>query len=153
VNEVDISTAEIEAPFWLGACRRFAEAVLEARSIRNWEVSILLCNDSFITNLNERYRGVKAPTDVLSFSQLKGDSGRSAPGGRGATAAGDIVISLDTMRRNARENAQAEEMELKRLLIHGILHLQGINHPEEGDSEMIALQELILSSLAEVRIF
>jgi len=151
VNEVDLAMADGEAPDWLGACRRFVEAVLEALGIHDWEVSILFCNDRFSAALNERYRGVKAPTDVLSFAQLAPEI--AAAEGRGPAPAGDIVISLETMKRNARENYEPEEMELKRLLIHGILHLRGMDHSAEGDSEMMGIQERILSSLASLPIF
>jgi len=93
---------------------------------------------------------VDSATDVLSFSQ------RLAEGQLNARSmyqpAGDIVISLDTMARNAGERRISEEEELKRLLIHGILHLEGMDHPDE-QSEMIRTQESILTRLKKEKLF
>jgi probable rRNA maturation factor len=128
-------------------CRRFAAAALRELGAADWELSILVCTDPFIRSLNRRYRGLDEPTDVLSFSQ------DSPPGARGQRkVAGDIVISLDTLARNAEREGESRETELKRLLIHGMLHLQGLDHPEEGDSEMLRLQESLLERLREKRI-
>jgi probable rRNA maturation factor len=153
VNNIDVSTTGVEMPSWIAGCGDFVAAVLKERGIGDWEVSILLCDDRFIQDLNERYRGVKAPTDVLSFAQLMPDSPpiRNNPGQN--SVAGDIVISVDTLKRQAIENDQQEETELKRLLIHGILHLQGFDHPDEGDSQMIGIQEAVLTRLTDVRVF
>ena len=65
--------------------------------------------------------------------------------------AGDVVISLDTLQRNAADNNIAENEELKRLLIHGFLHLKGMDHHEEK-SEMLKIQESILDEFMEEQI-
>ena len=149
MNEVEVASSGIDDPAWLERCRRFAVKVLEARGIDRWELSILLTEDETIRELNRRYRSVDGPTDVLSFSQQPdpnaGDSQDMVP-------AGDIVISLETMSRNARARLIPEEEELKRLLIHGILHLEGMEHGDE-QSEMIGLQESLFSRLKKERIF
>jgi len=156
VNDVEVGSAGLEPPPWRKRLGRFARKVLKARGIRDWELSVLLCDEATIRELNRRYRGLDAPTDVLSFPQH--DSGLLAEGaGTSVTprasqrSAGDIVISLDTMRSNAAGGGVPEEEELKRLVIHGILHLEGMDHPDE-DSEMLALQERILSDLAKERV-
>lgn len=169
MNLVEVNAEAIERPPWAARCAGFARKALRRRGIRNWELSILLCDDLTIRELNRRYRGVDSPTDVLAFSQEAedwpaglpggGNAGdRAAPGGLGAgaapprtRAAGDIVISLETMRRNAASRDLAAEEELKRLVIHGILHLEGLDHPE-GESEMFEVQECILESLRRERI-
>jgi probable rRNA maturation factor len=153
VNNVDVSATGFEAPSWIDGCGGFVAAVLEERGIDDWEVSVLLCDDRFITDLNERYRGIKAPTDVLSFAQLSPDAPAMRPNLNHNSVAGDIVISMDSLKRQAIGNGEKEEIELKRLLIHGILHLQGLEHPDEGDSRMIGIQEQVLARLANVRIF
>jgi probable rRNA maturation factor len=153
LNDIDVSTAGVEAPPWIPACREFISAVLEARGIGDWEVSLLLCDDRFIQDLNLRYRGIEAPTDVLSFPQATPET-PSPPRRRGQNSvAGDIVVSLDALKRQALQNRQPEEAELKRLLIHGILHLQGLDHPPAGGPAMIGIQEEILVRLKDVRIF
>ena len=149
MNEVEVAPSGIAAPSWLQGCRRFAANVLHLREIDGWELSILLTDDRKIRELNKRYRSIDAPTDVLSFAQGEHSAypveGTMIP-------AGDIVISVVTLSRNASERSISEEEELKRLLIHGILHLEGMEHEEEH-SEMIGLQESILNSLKQERIF
>jgi probable rRNA maturation factor len=153
MNEVDVSVEGLPAPDWLAACGDFAAAVLEALGIRDWEISILLCADPFIQELNRKYRGVAAPTDVLSFPQQPASAGET-PGATppGNLAAGDIVISMQTLARNAKAEGEDPETELKRLLVHGILHLQGLDHPEQGQSQMLQTQERLLERLREKRI-
>ena len=112
----------------------------------NTAVTLVIAGDEEIHRLNRQFRQVDAPTDVLSFSQ---DPDRTSPA---TVPAGDIVISVETLRRNAHKHRIPEEEELKRLLIHGILHLEGMDHEDE-QSEMIRLQERVLTDLKKERIF
>ena len=89
------------------------------------EVSVLLTDDAEIRSLNSQYRGIDRPTDVLSFSQLEGDD---LPTGNGPLLLGDIVISLERAREQARDLGVSMEDELHRLFIHGLLHLMGYDH-------------------------
>jgi probable rRNA maturation factor len=157
VNDVEVSSAGLEPPPWARRLARFARRVLRLRNIRNWDLSILLCDDPSIQSLNRRYRKLDAPTDVLAFPQTENPDpqhvGSSAAFSTAARrAAGDVVISLDTMRRNAGSNGVPEEEELKRLLIHGILHLEGMDHQNE-EPDMLVLQERLLSRLKEEKVF
>ena len=147
MNDVEVASAGIDDPGWLKGCKRFASIVLSTRGIDNWELSILLTDDGTIRQLNRHYRQMDAPTDVLSFSQ---DPDTTI--GAGTVPAGDIVISVESSSRNAQARLISEEEELKRLLIHGILHLEGMDHEDE-ESEMIRLQEDILTRLNKERIF
>jgi len=144
VNEIDVAAVGLEVPPWANAAGEFAASVLAELGIEGWELSILLCDDHFSAGLNERYRGESGPTDVLSFSQADEKAARTA--GR-SFLAGDVVICLDALRRNAEGFAQTPETELKRLIVHGILHLRGLDHPAKGESEMLAQQERILARL------
>lgn len=134
-------------------CARFVERVLWRRKLDGWELSVLLCDDRVIRELNRRYRGVDAATDVLSFSQREGPvagaTGATGEGrGRGAVPAGDVVVSIPTLRRNAAQRGIGASEELKRLLIHGILHLEGMDHEgREAQEAMIALQEQLVREL------
>jgi probable rRNA maturation factor len=136
---------------FLRRTRTWTLAALDALGITDWEVSILYCTDDYIQQLNKQYRGKDEPTDVLSF---EGGETAFAKGGKTRTAAGDIVISLDSLKKNCAEFHVAPDEELKRLLIHGILHLKGYDHDDTigeaappGASEMLALQESILHEL------
>ena len=128
-------------------CARFVEKVLRRRNLEGWELSVRLCDDPAIRELNRRYRGVDAVTDVLSFSQREG-AGAAAGSGPGALPAGDVVVSVPTLRRNAARRGIDASEELKRLLIHGILHLEGMDHEAGGRQEpMIVLQEQLVREL------
>ena len=102
----------------------------------------MFCRDAFIHELNKTYRHIDSPTDVLSFEQ--GDEYDDEDGNLRFNA-GDIVISLDSLRSNAETFNVTMNEELKRLLIHGILHLSGMDHSDnDPQQEMLQLQEKIL---------
>ena len=102
----------------------------------SWDLSILICDDSFIRGLNRQYRDKDEATDVLSFEQ--GDSYRD-PEGAERFLAGDIVISLDALARNAEEFGISRDEELRRLIAHGILHLSGMDHEDNDPSRPMLL--------------
>lgn len=102
--------------------RRSARRVLEALRLPDAELSLLLVSDPVMRTLNRDWRGKDRPTDVLSFAQRDGDAG--AP----EQMLGDVVISVDTARRQAAERGESLVRESERLLIHGVLHLLGYDH-------------------------
>lgn len=93
----------------------------------------MLVSDAVMRRLNREWRGTDRTTDVLSFSQREGP-GVAPPG-----LLGDVVISLDTARRQAAERAAPIGLELDRLLIHGVLHLLGYDH-ERSPAEARRMQ-------------
>jgi probable rRNA maturation factor len=116
---------------------------------RQLELSVLLCGDKTITGLNAQYRNINEPTDVLSFNL--GETVQED--GKTVYLPGDIVISLDTLRENAEYFSTNEDEELRRLIIHGILHLDGMDHESNEQNEpMLILQEEILKKLEDKRI-
>jgi probable rRNA maturation factor len=106
--------------------RRLAGRVLRAACPEGADLSVLLVDDAAMTRLNAAWRGRRRPTDVLSFSQVEG-GGPVAPG----VTIGDVVISLETARRQARERGRPLGEEVGALLVHGVLHLLGYDH-EQG---------------------
>jgi probable rRNA maturation factor len=102
--------------------RRSARRVLEALRLPDAELSLLLVSDPVMRELNRDWRGRDRPTDVLSFAQRDGD------GGAPDQLLGDVVISVDTARRQAEERGESLAREGERLLIHGVLHLLGYDH-------------------------
>lgn len=80
------------------------------------EVGVRLMDDAAIQRLNRDFRGHDAPTDVLSF-----------PAGTGRYL-GDLAVSVETARRQAREHGHAVEAEIEILLLHGLLHVLGYDH-------------------------
>ncbi|HUW42233.1 MAG TPA: rRNA maturation RNase YbeY [Rectinemataceae bacterium] len=146
MNAVEISVEGVGTPDWLDRARDFVLAALGRQGKDNWDLSILLCDDAFIRGLNRQYRDRDEPTDVLSFEQ--GDAYRG-PGGEERFLAGDIVISLEALSRNAQEYGIPRDEELRRLLVHGILHLSGMDHEDNSpERPMLRLQEEILAELA-----
>jgi probable rRNA maturation factor len=146
MNRVDVNAGELPLPGWAGAARDYSLKVLEKLGKDNWDLSVFLCDDRYIQSLNAQYRGRDEATDVLSFCLGEtfggeGEERRFLPG--------DIVISLETLEENARYFAIDRDEELRRLLIHGILHLNGMDHTTNEKTEpMLELQEKILADLA-----
>lgn len=153
MNNIEVDAKEVEPPSWISRIAPFCSAVLRSLDIKNWELSLLFCGDHTIRELNSTYRQIDEPTDVLSFSQLEEDD-LPLPGTDGSVYAGDIVISLDTLMRHSVSFKVDEEEELKRLIIHGILHLAGYDHHGVGPEEpMLQLQEQMVNSFSGVKLF
>jgi len=110
------------------------------------EVSLLLTNDKEIQNLNKIFRKFDSPTDVLAFSMSEGSNSFSLPQEIGEYLLGDIIISIETAKKQAKLLGHSLEQELTVLLIHGLLHLLEYDHISREDSEkMKAEEERILS--------
>ena len=141
MNKVLFRAEDIPLPPWAPGVQSFILMVLEHLGRKNWEVSVLFCNNRYIKSLNSQYRNKDEPTDVLSFPL-----GEKSPNGR--YLAGDLVISLEALEENARFFKVSSDEELRRLLVHGILHLSGQDHAtnKEGES-MLKTQEEILTRL------
>jgi probable rRNA maturation factor len=150
MNDVQMRCMGVKPPSWLERVPRFCRRVLDCLGIDGWEISLLLCDRDTMKDLNLRYRGVCGATDILSFAQ--GDDQPGADHTGIPKAAGDIVIALDILKSQASEFKVTEEQELKRLLIHGILHLKGLRHQGSG-SRMIKIQEKIVKTLQKEKIF
>ena len=113
----------------------YAARVLR-KAARRWlldvgyeEVSLSLVSDREMRSLNRHWRGKDKPTDVLSFPL---EEGRHL---------GDVVISLDTARRQAREGGWTLGIELRRLLAHGMLHCAGYDHEKPSDARRMQCAE------------
>lgn len=94
------------------------------------EVGYLFVDDEKILEVNNEYLGHDYYTDIITFDYDEGD-----------VINGDIVISLDTVRTNAEQFGKTYEEELYRVIIHGILHLCGINDKGPGEREIMEAAE------------
>lgn len=94
------------------------------------EIGYMFVNDEKILEVNNEYLGHDYYTDVITFDYCEGD-----------ILNGDIVISLDTVRTNAEKFGKTYEEELYRVIIHGILHLCGINDKGPGEREIMEENE------------
>ncbi len=116
---------EIDLP----AHQQFIDSLLQAAGEQEAELSISIISDDAIQELNQQYRGIDKPTDVLSFSLREGD-----PVGQ-IYALGDIVISIDTAQHQAEAYDHCLTDEINELLFHGFVHLLGHDHDGEGGQE------------------
>ncbi len=103
------------------------------------ELSVLLADDPTIQAMNKTYRGTDEPTDVLSFSQIEGEPFAQPEGA--VPHLGDVLISIDTARRQAVEYAVSLQAEVAHLLVHGVLHLLGYDHEDAADAEVMRRHE------------
>ncbi len=112
------------------------------------EISLLICDNETIHRLNKQYRGVDAPTDVLSFALNEGEDDVQEE----ETALGDIVISMDRAGEQAEEYGHSKEREVAYLAVHGFLHVLGYDHQDEKQKEeMRAAEEEILAACGLTR--
>jgi probable rRNA maturation factor len=108
------------------------------------EVSVLLTTDAAIRRLNRQFRGKNKATDVLSFPAAGVDGDRVAHNHdrKRERLAGDLAISVETARRQSVEQGHALAMEVRILILHGLLHLHGFDH--EKDAGEMARRERTL---------
>lgn len=106
------------------------KAVAATYNRRIGEVGYMFVNDEKILEVNNEYLGHDYYTDVITFDYDEGD-----------IVNGDIIISLDTVRTNAEKFGKQYEDELYRVIIHGILHLCGINDKAPGEREIMETEE------------
>ena len=133
---VDIQRA-IEAPGIPG------DSALESWANTAWqqdqesEVTVRIVDLAEIASLNETYRGKSGPTNVLSFPF-------EAPAGITVPLAGDLVISAEVVEKEAREQHKTLEAHWAHMVVHGILHLQGYDHIDDKDAEIMEDLEIRL---------
>ncbi|MDN5345240.1 MAG: putative rRNA maturation factor [Clostridia bacterium] len=113
------------------------------------EVGLTLVDDAAMQDLNREYRGVDAPTDVLSFALEEAGPGEPAYTDPGADRLlGDIVIAVPTASRQAEQYGHSLAREMAFLAVHGFLHLLGYDHrTAEEAARMEARQEAVLAGM------
>lgn len=108
----------------------WVKAVAASYGCKVGEVAYVFCDDEEILRVNKQYLGHDYYTDIITFDYTEGD-----------TISGDLFISLDTVRTNAEQFGKTYDDELHRVIIHGILHLCGINDKGPGEREMMEAAE------------
>lgn len=117
--------------------RAACETALAHTKRKGVEMAVVLADDAFVRDLNHTYRGQDKPTNVLSF-----------PGEEGGEVLGDVVLALETVEREAREQDKTVKHHAIHLLVHGTLHLLGYDHLRRKEAEsMEALEIKILKKL------
>lgn len=100
-------------------------------------IAYIFCNDEKILEVNRQYLQHDYYTDIITFDYCEDEEVM----GHKNTISGDLFISLDTVRTNAEQQATTYEEELHRVIIHGVLHLVGINDKGPGEREIMEAAE------------
>jgi probable rRNA maturation factor len=135
--------------------RRRAEKMLQHLGLGSAELSIALVDDRTIQALNRAYRRKDKPTDVLAFPLLtpgaQRHAGRSRPKAPLVGLLGDVILSIETARRQARSHRRPLLGELTMLLAHGLLHLLGYDHHTDAEELEMTARTRDLEAAAIVR--
>jgi rRNA maturation RNase YbeY len=140
---VDVDAEGVRLPLPRERVVAIARAVLRAERIPDARLSIAFVDNRRIARLNRRHLAHRGPTDVISFAL-----GRASPND---SLSGDIYIAPDMARRNAIAHRVPIREELTRLVVHGVLHVIGFDHPNGDDrsnSPMWREQERLVRSLS-----
>ena len=136
-NVIDIKMPDIshrETTAWV-------RAVAASYGKRVGDIAYVFCNDDKILEVNRQYLQHDCYTDIITFDYCEGDM-----------LSGDLFISLDTVRTNAEQFGKTYDDELHRVIIHGILHLVGINDKGPGEREIMeAAEDKALTLLSTMR--
>ena len=135
-NETDYKLDDI-----ISSMKEVLEETLEMEKVNNSEFNVILVDNKKIREINKSYRKIDKETDVISFAleDLKDDIKLDT------RVLGDIYISVDKAKEQAKEYGHSEKREFCFLCVHGLLHLLGYDHENKEDEEiMFKKQELIL---------
>jgi probable rRNA maturation factor len=139
--QISIVSHREPEPLDLTAFERLAAFVLDREEAPVYaELSIAVVDLAEMTDLNERYRGIEGPTDVLSFEC---DDLCAADVDEPVTL-GDVVIAPQVAESQAEEYGHTVEEELNLLLVHGVLHLLGYDHEDDEDASVMQARERAL---------
>jgi len=139
---VDVATEGVRIPVARDRVASVAKRVLRAERVRDATVSVAFVTDRRIAALNREHLGHRGPTDVISFG--------FEPIGGATEVVGDVYIAPAVARKNALTHGRSVREELLRLVVHGVLHVVGHDHPEDDSryrSPMWKRQEQLLRTL------
>jgi probable rRNA maturation factor len=138
---VDVSAEDVRVPLARARVAELVRGVLRAEKVRHALVSVAFLDARAMARLNWRHLRHRGPTDVISFGLT------AAPG---APVVGDVYIAPAVVRENARANGRPVREELARVVVHGVLHVLGHDHPageERLASPMWQRQERLVRRL------
>lgn len=137
--EVSVVDEQDDVAVETGVLAELARAVLVSEGIEGpAELSLSFVDEARMAELNERYRGHSGPTDVLSFGM---DEPSEPYGGGAPVMLGDVVICPEVAARNAPYHGHSVREELSLLVVHGVLHLLGMDHEEPAEAEAMEARE------------
>lgn len=139
--EIDITydIDNIEEYFDEDKIKEYVENVLkqekENYNEKDFYVSFLITNNEVIHKINKEYRNMDKPTDVISFAYNETEN--NGP----VEIIGDIIISIDKVKEQAKEFGHSDTREFYYLLTHGMLHILGYDHIIENEKEVMRIKE------------
>lgn len=120
--------------------RNWIKSVIVESGKKCRDINIIFCSDPYLLQMNRQYLGHDYYTDVITFDYCEG-----------VNVSGDIYISVDTVQANAAEYNQTFESELHRVIIHGVLHLLGLDdHSDEQIQQMRGAEDSALAQLEKL---
>jgi probable rRNA maturation factor len=123
------------------AIRRLAARILEDHDRGDADVTVVVASDKLLRELNNAYRGLDAPTDVLSFGASRETARRRGDADGPEAVLGDVVISTDRAAAQAEARGVPFDREMLKLVAHGVLHLLGYDHEDPKERRGMALLE------------
>lgn len=140
--DIDVATVNVRTPMARSAIAEIARGTLRAEGVRDALISVTLVDVATIARLNRTHLGHRGETDVISFQFNR--AARADP------VIGDVYVCPAVARRNADDRRRGVREELARLVIHGVLHVLGHDHPEDDSREtspMWRRQERLVKTL------
>ena len=126
----------------LNAMKKYLKKCLKMENIKNAEFNIILTDNKNIHDINKKYRNIDKETDVISFA-LEDEKDEQFSSKK--RVLGDIYISIDKAKSQAKEYGHSLKREISFLAVHGLLHLLGYDHMNKKDEKvMFSKQELVL---------
>lgn len=111
---------------------------LEVENVDNLEFNVIIINNEEIHKINKEYRGIDRPTDVISFAL---EDYKDIKYENDYRVLGDIYISIDKVKEQAKEYGHSFERELSYMVVHGFYHLMGYDHIKEEDKNIMRQKE------------
>lgn len=112
------------------ALKAWVKAVVESKNKKLGDVAYVFCSDEYLLQMNKEHLQHDYYTDIITFEYTEGD-----------IVSGDLFISIDRVKENAVKEAVDFDTELRRVMIHGILHLLGLKDKKKDDQEAMRLAE------------
>ena len=152
---VEIEYNEIESnKDWENLISKVIEECFKTEEMEEYNlyISVILTTPNNIHELNLKYRDVDKETDVLSFPMFEKNEIKELVSLKHPEPLGDIVISIDRVKEQAKEYGHSFERELSYMLVHGFYHLMGEDHIDEEDKVIMrGKEEKVLSKLGITR--
>jgi rRNA maturation RNase YbeY len=111
--------------------RKWLNSVIRKENKKPWYINFIFCSDNYLLELNKTYLNHSTLTDIITFPYNDDPK----------TISGDIFISIERVRENAKEFNQEFDLELKRVMVHGVLHLIGYSDKGKKNKEAMTAKE------------